>query len=136
VLQHIVLPPTILSSPSHPLSPSVFAWPLLTFPYLSPQYPLLLHIHHPLTSLLYQLYTPPALWNPWHKHPLLQQQNYTQTQTRAPKPSSSNTSSHTHPTPPFNATFTNYQSFYLCPNNHYPPQLPLFIEIITKRFST
>jgi hypothetical protein len=29
----------------------------------------LLHIYHPLSSLLYQPYTPPALCNPWHKHP-------------------------------------------------------------------
>jgi hypothetical protein len=31
---------------------------------LSPHYPFLLHTHHPLTSLLFQLYTVPAPSNP------------------------------------------------------------------------
>jgi hypothetical protein len=36
---------------------------LLSFPNQSPHYPFLLYIHHPLTSLLYQLYTTPAPCN-------------------------------------------------------------------------
>jgi hypothetical protein len=36
-------------------------------------YPCLLHTHHMLISLPYQLHTTPAPCNLWHKHPLLQQ---------------------------------------------------------------
>jgi hypothetical protein len=55
---------------------------------LSPYCPSLLHIHHLLTSLLYQLHTTPAPCNPLHKPPPLQQQKYTQRHIRATKPSS------------------------------------------------
>jgi hypothetical protein len=60
-------------------------------------YPSLLHTHHLLTKLLYQLYTNPTPCNPWHKHPTLQQPKYTQTHTSATKPKSPCISSHTHP---------------------------------------
>jgi hypothetical protein len=54
--------PTTLSAPLHPLSPHLLL-SLLSFPNLSPQYSSLLHTHHLLTSLLYQLYTtqPPSI---------------------------------------------------------------------------
>jgi hypothetical protein len=55
---------------------------------LSPHYTSLLHTHHLLTNLLYQLYTTPTPCNPLHRHPTLQQQKYPQTHTRATKPSS------------------------------------------------
>jgi hypothetical protein len=61
--------------------------PLLSSPNLSPHYYSLLNTHHPLTSLQYQLYTILVPCNPWHKHPSLQQQKYTQTHTRATKTS-------------------------------------------------
>jgi hypothetical protein len=54
---------TTLCTPSHPLSPCIY-FPLLSFPNLTPHYPFLLHTHHPLTSLLYQLYTTLAPCNP------------------------------------------------------------------------
>jgi hypothetical protein len=51
--------PTTLSAPSHPLNPPS-SLTLLTSPNLSPQYLFLLHTYHPMTSLLYKLYTTPA----------------------------------------------------------------------------
>jgi hypothetical protein len=62
--------PTIISAPSHPLSPCLHL-SLLPSPNLSPHYPSLLHTHHLLTRLLYQLYKTPAPYNPWQKHPPL-----------------------------------------------------------------
>jgi hypothetical protein len=95
MLQFIILPLNYSSCPfSSTLSP-IFTSPLSS-PNLSPHYLFLLHMHDPLTSLLYQLYTSPAFWNPWQKHPSLQQK-YTQTHTRATKPSSPHFSSSTHP---------------------------------------
>jgi hypothetical protein len=49
--------PTTLSAPFHPISPPAFNY---LFPNLSPHYPSLLHTHHLLTNLLYQLYTTPT----------------------------------------------------------------------------
>jgi hypothetical protein len=107
---------TLHCSPSQLFFLSLFIYslpwlnsPLLAFPNLLPHYPSLLYIYHPLISLLYQPHTPPAFCKLWHKHPPLQQQNYTQTHTRAPKPWSPHTSSHTHPNspllgPPFQIT--------------------------------
>jgi hypothetical protein len=103
MLQYIVLPPNYsFCSFSPTLSPSSSPLPILHQPVttlpLSPTH------SSPLTSLLYQLYTTPAPCNPWHKHPPLQQQKYTQTHARATKPSSSHNSSPTHPPlfqPPF-----------------------------------
>jgi hypothetical protein len=98
---------------------------LLSSPNLSPHYLSLLHTHHLLTS---QLCTPPVPCNPWHKHPPLQQQKYTQTCTRATKPSSLCVSSPTHlpffPLLLFSVTFTNSLNFYIYLNNDYPPQTP------------
>jgi hypothetical protein len=51
-LQRLILPPHPLSSPSLHL-------PLPFSPNLSPDYASLLHTHHPLNNLLYQLYTTP-----------------------------------------------------------------------------
>jgi hypothetical protein len=91
--------PTTLSGPSHPLFSHLHLL-FLSSPNLSPHYLSLLHTHHLLTSLLYQLHTIPAPCNPWHKHPSLQQQKYIQTHTRETKSSSLHTSSSTH-LPPF-----------------------------------
>jgi hypothetical protein len=87
--------PTTLPAPSHPLSP-LSSPPFPSPPNHSPHYCSLLHILHPLTSLMYQLYTTPAPSNPWHKHPPLQEK-YIQTCTRATKPNSPHTTSPTHP---------------------------------------
>jgi hypothetical protein len=48
-------------------------------------YPSCLCTYYLLISLLYQTHTPPSLCNPWHKHPPLQQINYTLTHKRALK---------------------------------------------------
>jgi hypothetical protein len=110
VPQSIVLPPYYSFCPF----PSTFShlhFPFLYAPNLSPHYPSFLHTHHPLTSLLYKLYSTPATCNPWHKHPPLQQWKSTQTHTRATKPSSPhNFTPSTHPfscPPLFSVTFTN-----------------------------
>jgi hypothetical protein len=59
---------TIHGSPSQLLFLPLFIYflprlyfPLLSFPNLSPHYPSILLTHHPLTRLLYQLYTPHTL---------------------------------------------------------------------------
>jgi hypothetical protein len=81
--------------------------PHLPFPFslnLSPDYLSLLHTPHLLTNLLHQLYITTTPCNPWHKHPTLQQQKYTQTHTKTTKTSSPCTTSLTHPPhfpPPF-----------------------------------
>jgi hypothetical protein len=100
--------PTIHSAPLHQL----FSLPLLSSSNLSPHYPCLLHTRHLLTSLLYQLHTTPAPYNPWHKHSPLQQQKYTQihiraTNTAATKPLNTITHSFSHPPHFFSATFIN-----------------------------
>jgi hypothetical protein len=79
--------PATLSVPSYPLS-SCPHLPLVSSSNPSPHYPFLLHTYLPLTSLLYKLYTTPTSCSPWHNHPRLQQQKYTQTHTRVTKPSS------------------------------------------------
>jgi hypothetical protein len=87
---------TTFSGTSH-LCPCLHL-PFPSSPNLSPHYQSLLHIHHLLTNQLYQLYTqPPTSYNPWHKHPTLQQQKYTRNHTRATKPSSPHIASLTHP---------------------------------------
>jgi hypothetical protein len=59
VLKSIALPPIYSSCPfSSTLSPCLH--PSLNLPNLLPHYHFLLHTHHPLTSLLYQLYTTQA----------------------------------------------------------------------------
>jgi hypothetical protein len=70
---------------------------LLSFPNLLPHYASILHTHHLLTSLLYQVHTTPVPGNPWHKHSSLQQKKYTQTHTRATKHSNPLTHSFSHP---------------------------------------
>jgi hypothetical protein len=56
---------TIYCSPSQLLLLPLLIHSLpLSFPNLSPHYPTLLHTHHLLTGLLYQLYTPPDPCNP------------------------------------------------------------------------
>jgi hypothetical protein len=101
--QLLFLPLVIHSFPS--------STPLWPSPNLSPHYLSLLHTYHLLTSLEYKLYTTPALCNPWHKHPPLLQQKYTQTHTRVTKPSSPiPLNPPTHPfscSPYFSTTFTN-----------------------------
>jgi hypothetical protein len=87
---------TMLYASSHPLLPMASPPPPSSHN-LSPHYHSLLHTHHLLTSLLYQLYTTPASCNHWHKHPALQQQKYIQTHTRATKPSIPHISSPIHP---------------------------------------
>jgi hypothetical protein len=90
--------------------------PLLSSPKLLAQYPFLLHTHHLLTSLLYQLYTIPVPCKPCHKHPPLQKQKYIQIDTMDTKPSSSCIYSPTNPPlfpPPFCATFTNFPNLYI-----------------------
>jgi hypothetical protein len=116
VLQFIILHPNYSVFPfSSTLSPCICLYHI-SFPNLSPCYPSLLHTHYPLTVLLCQPHTPPALCNHWQKHSPLQQQKYTQTHTRTTKPSSPHSSSPTHPclsTLISSATFTKYPSFYL-----------------------
>jgi hypothetical protein len=87
VLQSIGLLPNYSFCTSHPLTSFLI---LPQSDYLS-----LLHTHHLLTNLLYQFYTTTTPYNPWHKHPTLQQK-YTQTHTRATKPSSPHITSPTH----------------------------------------
>jgi hypothetical protein len=89
-------------------------FPIFTSPNLSPNCPSLLHTYHLLTSLLYQLYISPATWNPWHKHPPLQEK-YPQTHTKAIKPSITILLPLPIPfaAPHFNAIFTNYPNFYI-----------------------
>jgi hypothetical protein len=67
----LFLPPLIYSLPL--TTPSPLNLPQTVTRLLFP-----LHTDHLLTNLLY-LYTTPTLWNPWHKHPILQKQKYTQT---------------------------------------------------------
>jgi hypothetical protein len=123
-LTHFTLPPSALLKsiallPNYSICPFSSTLspcpqlPLPFFPNLSPDYPFLLHTYHLLTNLLYQLYTIPTPWHPWHKHPTLQYQKYTQTCTRvyaqnpaAPTllpplthPASASTFSATYPTP-------------------------------------
>jgi hypothetical protein len=62
--------PATLSAPSHPFFPLSLPL-LLTSSNLSPHYFSFLHTHHLLTSLLYQLYTTPVPFNPWHKHTVI-----------------------------------------------------------------
>jgi hypothetical protein len=72
VLQSIVLPLNYsfcLSSST----PSRLHLSLPSSPNLSPHYPSLLHTHHLLISLLYQLHTTSAPCKSRHKHPPLQQ---------------------------------------------------------------
>jgi hypothetical protein len=83
-----------------PFSPTLSPCSHLLSPFslnLPPDYSSLLYTHHALTNLVYQIYTTPTPCNPWHKHPLLQQQKYTQTHTRTTKMSSPCTASLTHP---------------------------------------
>jgi hypothetical protein len=107
--------------PNHsfcPLSSTPFHCPhlsLLSWLNLSPHYSTLLHTHHLLNTLLFQLYTTPALCNPWQKHPAIQQHKFTE-HTRATKPSNSHTSSPHTPLfhfPTFHATFTNYTRIHI-----------------------
>jgi hypothetical protein len=73
VLQSIALLPNYSFCPiSSALSPCPHI-PLPSSTNLSPYHPSLLHTHHLLTNLLYQLYTNPNPCNPWHNHPTLQQ---------------------------------------------------------------
>jgi hypothetical protein len=97
--------------------------PLPHFPQLVTTLPLSPAHLHMLRSLLYQLCIPPALYNPWQKHPLLQQQNHNQTHTRAPKPSSSHTSTLTHPIPCISLPFQCH--FYHLPKFLYLAKLSL-----------
>jgi hypothetical protein len=73
--------PTILSTPSHPLSTPVLNSPFSSSN-LSSHYPSLLHTHNLLTTLLCQLYTFTVPCIPWHKHPHYNNRN-TPTYTRA-----------------------------------------------------
>jgi hypothetical protein len=93
VLKSIALLP---NNSFRPFSLTLSPCPHVPLPFslnLSPDYPSFLHTHHPLTNLLYQLYTTP---NPC-KHPPLQQQKYTQTHTRTTKLRSRCPTSPTHP---------------------------------------
>jgi hypothetical protein len=113
ILQPIVLPTnysSFLPLHIHSLPLSLFPPPILPQPVTT--LPSILHTHHLLTRLLYELYTPLAPCNPWHQHPTLEQQKYTEMHTRATKPSSPHISSPTF-CPSFSATFTNHPSFYL-----------------------
>jgi hypothetical protein len=69
---------------------------------LSPHYPFLLHTHHPLTSLLFQLYTVPAPSNPWHCSNRNTPKHEKGHETHSPR----TTLPTTFPTVPFSATFT------------------------------
>jgi hypothetical protein len=117
VLQCIVLPLNYSFCPFSSLSPPVFTFPSYLPLHLLLHYPSLLHTHHMLIRQLYQLYKIPAPCYPWHKHPPLQKQKYTQTCTRATKPSirmplPSLTSPFTcHPI--FRAIFINHTNFYI-----------------------
>jgi hypothetical protein len=69
VLQSIVLLPKYSFCPfSSTLSPCLHLL-LPSSLNLSPDHTFLLHTHHLLTNLLYQLYTTPTHCIPWHKAP-------------------------------------------------------------------
>jgi hypothetical protein len=148
--------PSSFSHPyCHPLHSPSFSWakiccslsqqlilPLLThsLPLPSPSSPFLPqpvthHTHHPLTNLQYQLYTIPDSWNPWHKHPPLLQQKYTQTHTRTTKTRSPHAASPTQqphfPSPPLVPPYPTPQ-ISIASLTNVNPQLPLLIDVTTK----
>jgi hypothetical protein len=98
VLKSIALLPNNLFCPFSPTLSPCLHLPLPFSPNLSPDYPSLLHTHHLLTNLLYQLYTTPNPCNSQHKNPPLQQQKYTQIHTRPQKPATPTMLPLTHPT--------------------------------------